>query len=335
MRPETALISMATAYRTSQLVFVAAKLQIADVIGDQAMTGDEVATALGASSKAVSRVMRGLAMLGVFRQVDDGRFANTDLSWPLRSASGSSVRAAIVYWGQEQYTTWGDLVGTVMSGEPAFRKLFGDPFDYYDSHPDTAAAYDSFMTGASVNIAESVATNYEFPDTGTVVDVAGGAGLLLAAILEKHSRLRGILFERPPTLEKARRMLEKRGLLSRCQLVLGDFRKSVPEGADVYVMKNVLHDWDDNSAISILSACRRSMKPEARLLVVQRLFPIAIRDEPYVRHMIEADLMQMLYNGGRERTLEEYRALMVSAGLELTWSLTTLGETTLMEARRT
>jgi hypothetical protein len=334
MRPETALISMATAYRTSQLVFVAAKLGIADVIGDQAMSGDEIATALGASSDAVGRMMRGLAMLGVFRQVDDGRFANTDLSWPLRSDSGSSVRAAIVYWGQEQYTTWGELAGTVMSGEPAFRKLFGDPFDYYDHHPDTAAAYDSFMTGASVNIAESVATNYEFPDTGTVVDIAGGEGLLLAAILEKHPRLRGILFERPPTLEKARSLLESRGLLSRCELVSGDFRKSLPEGADVYVMKNVLHDWHDIAAVAILSGCCRSMNVDSRLLVVQRLFPAAIRDEPYVRHMIEADVMQMLYNGGRERTLDEYRALVARAGLELTWSLTTLGETTLMEARR-
>ena len=335
MRPETALISMATAYRTSQLVFVAAKLGIADVLSDQALTGDEIATALGASPDAVSRVMRGLAMLGVFLRLDDGRYANTDLSWPLRSDSGSSIRSAVIYWGQEQYATWGDLAGAVMKGEPSFRRLFGDPFDYYAEHPDTAAVYDTFMTGASRNLAVAVAGNYEFPETGIVVDVGGGEGLVLAAILEVRPGLQGILLERPPTLEKARRILEERGLLGRCRLVPGDFRQSVPEGADVYVMKNVLHDWDDIAAISILSACRRSMKPDARLLVVQRLFPATIRDEPYVRHMIEADLMQMLYNGGRERTLEEYRALMAAAGLELTWSLTTLGETTLIEARRT
>src|SRR5260370_2275553 len=185
-----------------------------------------------------------------------------------------------------------------MSGEPAFRKLFGDPFDYYDSHADTAAAYDSFMTGASVNIAESVATNYEFPDTGTAVDVAGGEGLLLAAILEKHPRLRGILFERPPTLEKARSLLEARGLLSRCELVSGDFRKSLPGGAEVYLMKNVLHDWNDIAAVAILSACCRSMNADSRLLVGQGLFPAAIRHQPYVRYMIQAEILQMLYNRG-------------------------------------
>src|SRR5260370_41833637 len=194
-----------------------------------------------------------------------------------------------------------------MSGEPAFRKFFGDRFDYYDQPPDAAAAYDSFMTGASVNTAESVATNYEFPDTGPVVDVVGGEGLLLAAILEKHPRLRGILFERPPTLEKARSLLEARGLLSRCELVSGDFRESLPGGAEVYLMKNVLHDWNDIAAVAILSACWRSMNAASRLLVLQRLFPAAIPDEPYVGPMIAADVKQRVSNGGRERTRGEYR----------------------------
>lgn len=333
MRPETALISMATAYRTSQLVYVAAKLGIADVLADQAMTGEEIASRLQASPDAVCRVMRGLAMLGVFRRVDFGRYANTDLSWPLRSESESSVRSAVVYWGEEQYETWGAIADAVMTGEPSFRMLFGDPFEYYEHHPEKAAVYDAFMTGVSRNLALAVAENYEFPDTGTVVDVGGGEGLLLATVLEAHPGLHGILVERPPTLEKARLLLESRGLPGRCSLVSGDFFESLPEGADVYVMKNILHDWDDAAAISILTTCRKAMKQDARLLVVQRLFPTVIRDEPYARHLIEADIMQMLYNGGRERTLDEYRALMSVAGLELTWTLTTLGETTLMEAR--
>ncbi len=238
-----------------------------------------------------------------------------------------------MYLGLEQYRAWADLLHTVKTGEPAFRRMFGDPFEHYDRHPETAAAFDSFMTAASSLGAETISYAFEFPDAGLIVDVGGGEGALLAAILKPRPKLKGVLFDRPSVIEKARRRTEVEGLAGRCQLVSGDFRNEVPAGGDVYVMRNVLHDWDDTGALQILNACRHAMSPTALLVVLQRVMPDGSAHPDLLRSMVEADLMQLVYNGGAERTRAEYVALFQAAGLRLHSSMQADGLTWLMEVR--
>jgi O-methyltransferase domain/Dimerisation domain len=333
--PGQTVMAVARAYRSSQLLYVAAKLKIADLVADGPKTCQEIAESLGASQDALCRVMRGLSMLGIFDLREDGRFALTELSKPLLSDVAGSVRPGVIYVGEEQYRAWGDLLHTVMTGEPAFPRLFGDPFTYYDQHPEAGETFDSWMTVSTKQASTGISYNYEFPESGTVVDVAGGEGFLLAAILKPRSQLHGILLERKSVIEKARRSLLAEGVLERCRLVAGDFLRAVPRGGDVYVLRNVLHDWDDSGAVRILSATRRAMKPSARLLVIQR----AIRDrtptDPFTREIVELDLMQLVYSGGRERSEEDYRALLKAAGFEVTLVMQSAGVAWLMEARPT
>jgi hypothetical protein len=328
------LLTMSTAYRTSQLVYVAAKLGIADMLVERPQTCEEIAGSLGASSDALCRVMRGLAVHGVFERLDDGRYSLTEMSQPLRSGVDGSVRPALIYWGQEHFRAWSDLLHTVMTGEQAFHKIFGEPFEYYERHPEAGETFDTFMTTASSQVAVGIAYNYEFPDRGTVVDVGGGEGVLLATILKSRPGLSGVLFDRPSVVDKARRRLEAEGVLSRCRVESGDFREAVPRGGDVYILRNVIHDWDDDNSVRILTACMRAMKKTARLLVVQRVVPDELGENAFSRGVVEGDLMQLVYNGGRERTAEEYRALIEAAGMRIQHTMAADGNTWLMEARK-
>jgi len=324
---------MARSYRSSQLLYVAAKLKIADLLLDGPKSCLEIAASLGASKDALCRVMRGLAMLGVFQRQQDGQFALTELSKLLVLDAPGSLRPNLIFLGEEQYRAWGDLLQTVITGAPAFPRLFGDPFIYYDEHPEAGEAFDQLMTASSKMVSPAISFNYDFPDSGTVVDVAGGEGFLLAAILKSRPQLLGILLERKSVIEKARGILMAEGVAERCRLVVGDFRRSVPRGGDVYVLRNVLHDWADFAAGQILTATRRAMTPSARLLVIQRPLPASAPANPAERWLIESDLMQLVYSGGRERTEDEYRALLNGAGLELTLTMQSDGLTWLMEAR--
>jgi hypothetical protein len=326
---------MARAYRTSQLIYVGAKLGIADRLVGGARTCEELSESLQVSGDALCRLMRGLVSIGVVELDADGRYTLGELGQPMLSTGDESVRAGILYVGGEQYQAWGRLLQTITTGKPAFRSLFGDPFDYYDEHPEYGETFDSWMAIASANFAESISFGYEFPDEGVIVDVGGGEGVLLAAVLGPRPGLRGVLLDRASVAVKARRVLTEAGVADRCTLVAGDFREAVPPGGDVYILKNVLHDWDDEGALSILRACRQAMPAGSRLIIVQRTMPEDASNPGLLRSMVEADLMQLVYSGGRERTLGEYGALLASAGLGLSLSMQDGGTTWLMEARRT
>jgi hypothetical protein len=327
------LMAIARAYRNSQLLYVAAKLQIADLLADGPKTSDEIAELLGASPDALLRVMRGLYLLGIFEWQDNDRFALTELSKQLLSSVPNSVRPGVICLGQEQFRAWADLLHTVMTGEPAFQRLFGNPFDYYDQHPETGEAFDSWMATSSRQVSAGILQNYEFPEVGTVVDVGGGEGVLLAGILETRPRLRGILAERGSVIERARSHLTTQGVIDRCRLVAGDFRQAVPGGGDLYILRNILHDWDDSAAILILSAARRAMKRRARLLVIQLVMPTGKPATSAIGGIVESDLMQLVYAGGRERTDPEYRKLFQAGGLEVTLTMQANGITWLTETQ--
>jgi hypothetical protein len=278
--------------------------------------------------------MRGLVSTGIVEPGPNGRYTLGEVGQAMLSTGAESVRAGVLYVGAEQYQAWGGLLQTVTTGEPAFRSLFGDPFEYYDEHREYGETFDSWMAISSGGFAESISFGYEFPDEGVVVDVGGGEGVLLAAVLGPRPRLRGVLFDRASVAAKARGVLTQAGVADRCTLVVGDFREAVPPGGDVYVLKNVLHDWDDEGVLSILKACRQAMAAGSRLIVVQRTMPEDASNPGLLRSMVEADLMQLVYSGGRERTLGQYGKLLEAAKLRLSLSMQAEGATWLMEARR-
>jgi hypothetical protein len=307
---------MTNGYQVSQAIHVAATLGIADLLKDGPRSADELAEATGTHASALYRILRALASVGVFAEQSDGRFGLTPLAEHLRTDVPGSLRSWAMLIGRPYYfTTWGHLLHSVKTGEPAFPHVYGMPaWEYRASHPEESALFDGAMTGLSLAEAEAVVRSYDFSEIGVLVDVGGGKGALLAAILAANPALSGILFDQPHVVADAKDLLERAGVADRCEVVDGDFFKAVPGGADAYLLKSIIHDWDDASAIEILRKCRAAMADSARLLLVER--GIRPANEPDPAKFI--DLMILVMLGGRERTAEEYERLYTEAGFKVT-----------------
>lgn len=240
------------------------------------------------------------------------------------------MRAFAVMLGEEwAWRPWGHLLDSVATGQPAFEHAHGmGVFAYLAERPDASAVFDAAMTGRTGPEADAVVAAYDFSPCGTVVDVAGGQGSLLAAILRANPAARGILFEQPHVLPEARRSLDAAGLGPRCELVAGDFFASAVAGGDAYVLKKIVHDWDDARAGRILAQVRRAMPTTARLLLVETVVPPG--NEPAFGKL--ADLAMLVWTGGRERTEAEFRALLAAAGFELTRVVPTRSTLSVIEA---
>jgi hypothetical protein len=307
---------MTNGFQVSQAIHVVATLGIADLLKDGPRSADELAEATGTHASALYRILRALASVGVFAEQSDGRFGLTPLAEHLRTDVPGSLRSWAMLIGRPYYfTTWGHLLHSVKTGEPAFPHVYGMPaWEYRASHPEESALFDGAMTGLSLAEAEAVVRSYDFSGIGVLVDVGGGKGALLAAILAANPALSGILFDQPHVVADAKDLLERAGVADRCEVVDGDFFKAVPGGADAYLLKSIIHDWDDASAIEILRRCRAAMADSARLLLVER--GIRPANEPDPAKFI--DLMILVMLGGRERTAEEYERLYTEAGFKLT-----------------
>ena len=216
---------------------------------------------------------------------------------------------------ESHWRPWGHMLHTVRTGETAFDHAHGTGlFEYLAGHPEVAAVFNAGMLGNSPAHARLVAATYDFSRMSVVVDVGGGRGRLLATILERYPRLRGILFDQPHVIEDARQILEEVGVVDRCELVGGSFFDAVPAGGDAYVLRNIIHDWEDDQAVAILTSCRRAMTDGARLVLVERYLATI----PTRRCRSHADLEMLVNVGGRERTTDEYAALLARSGLRLT-----------------
>lgn len=314
--PRDALWRMTNAYQVSQAIHVAASLGIADLVQDRPRGVDDLAEATGTRAPVLYRLLRALAGVGIFSEDEDGRLAQTPLSGYLRSDAPGSVRAWAMYVGRPyHWSTWAHLLDTVRTGEPAFPKIHGTSvWDYRSSRPEEAEIFDAAMSGLSAAVAGAVVRGYDLSGIGTLVDVGGGQGELLAAILAANRSLRGILFDLPYVVAGAPRVLEAAGVADRCRVVGGSVFEAVPAGADAYLLKAVIHDWDDAEAIKILRNCRAVMPDSARLLVVERLVRPANEPDP----VKFADLMMLVMLGGRERTADDFRTLYAQAGFRLT-----------------
>lgn len=313
--PAVALLNLITASWVSQAIYAAAKLGLADFLKDGPRYSDELARATGVHAPSLYRLLRALASVGVFVEVEDRRFALTPLAALLQSGTADSMRALAIMVGEEfHYRPWGELLYSVKTGETAFAHVFGmEAFPYLDGHPEAARIFNQAMTSASAVDNAAITAAYDFSSFSRVVDVAGGHGSLMAAILKANPELKGILFDQPQVIEGARGQLQAAGVGERCELVAGDFFESAPGGGDAYLLKHILHDWDDERAIRILQNIHRAMKPAARLLVIEQV--IQPGNEPHFGKLL--DLEMLVLAGGRERTEAEYRELLTAAGFTL------------------
>jgi predicted O-methyltransferase YrrM len=320
---------MLNGFRVTQTLYVAARLGLADILKDGPQPVEALAATTGANADALYRVMRALASLGVFEEDNERRFALTPLAALLQQDHPNSLRAQALFRGDEPYCAWSELFGSVMSGENAFEQVFGvSHFQYLAQHPTQNEIFNQTMSASSRQVATAIVGAYDFSAARTVVDIAGGQGVLIAAILRANPDLHGVLFDQPHVVANARPILEAAGVADRCELVSGDFFVSVPAG-DLYTLQRILHDWDDEHAIAILRSCVEAMAPGGRVLVIESL--IEPGNDPSPAKFL--DLMMFVMNGGRERTAEEYRRLFAAAGLRLTRIIPT-GAASLIEGER-
>jgi hypothetical protein len=298
----------------SRALYVAAHLGIADLLAERPRAIADLAAAAGAQPRALYRVLRALASIGIFAEDEQGRFGLTPLGDTLRSDVPGSLRALALFNAAPWHThAWDSLLHGVQTGETPIVHATGQSvFEYFMSHPEQFALFDQAMISFSSLEVAAIQAGYDFSGIGRLVDVGGGHGLLLGSILQAHPSMRGVLYDLPPVIEGARQLLGQMGVLERCELVAGDFFQHVPAGGDAYILKNIVHDFDDATAQAILGRCRAAMEPGTRLLIVQEALPEG--NAPSPGKLLD---MQMLLIGGCERTASEYRALLEASGFSL------------------
>jgi hypothetical protein len=315
--PQAAMFSLITGRWVSHLIYVAAKLELADHLKHGPRTVEELATAAEVQAPALYRVLRALASVGVFAETNGKRFKLTPLAVTLQKAVPSSMHAAALLW-EERFLedAWTQLLHGVKTGEIPFLKAHGIPlFEYLEKHPENLKVFGETMTNVSSMENAAITAAYKFSGIRTLVDVGGGNGSLLAAILKANPKLKGVLFDLPSVSARAKqdRHVTAKGIAERCTLESGSFFEAVPKGGDAYMMKRTLHDWDDERCAKILANCRAAMNEKGRVLVVDAV--ISPGNSPDRGKLLD---MQMLVIGGRERTKQEFATLFRKAGLKLT-----------------
>jgi len=313
------LLQLASGFHVARALYVSATLGVADLLAEGPKSGPELAMATGTHAASLERVLRLLASVGVFSQDDERRFALTPVSMPLRTHVAKSLRDVIVFQlGDEAYRAWGEVMHGVRTGGTAFERAFGaGVWEYRSRHPEYGALFDRAMSAVAGGHIEAVLAAYPFSAFRRVVDLGGGMGTFLIALLSACPRLHGVLFDLPHVAEGARAHIASAGLAQRCAVQSGDLFAGVPAGADGYVLSRVIHDWDDSQAAVILGNCRRAMAQGGKVLLFERVLPGAASKSEVTRSLLVSDLTMMVMNGGLERTADEYRALFAASGLRL------------------
>jgi hypothetical protein len=319
-KPTDIIRRMAGGFAATQVLNTAAKLAIADHLAAGPCSSATLTSVLAVHPEALYRFLRLMVVLELLAEEADGGFALTPLGQLLRADHPESMRDLILYWGQINYPTAQAMEHSVRTGTPAFDKVFGAPFfEYFARHLENGRLFNGVMAEITRGhmpaiIAAAAATACSaFARAKTVVDVGGGTGLLLATILSAHQHLRGVLLDTPAVIDDARSGLEK--FTDRLDLIAGDILAGpLPRYRDLYLLSNVIHDWDDARAITILRNCRKAMTADARLLVIEKIMPSRVADSP---DTVADDFAMLLLTGGKERTAQEYRGLLEIAGLQI------------------
>jgi O-methyltransferase domain/Dimerisation domain len=321
---------MLNGYQVSQAIHVAVVLRLSDVLAEGPRTSAELAAASGADDQSLRRLLHALTLVGLYTCDSDGRFANTELGAALRSDAPQSVAA----WGEfigrpYHWLAWASLEHSVRTGENAFRAVHGmSVWEYRREHPDEAVVFDRAMTAQSGIVADAITRAYDFSGSATVVDVGGGRGGLLAAILARYPSVRGVLFDQPDVVAGAGELLAAAYVADRCSMIGGSFFDAVPDGGDTYLLKAVIHDWPDAEAVEIMRTCRRAVPVHGTLLLVEQL----LDDGPDARRTAFSDLNMLVATGGQERTVDEYRSLLTAASFRLDRVVSTDSNVFILEA---
>jgi hypothetical protein len=327
------MYTLITGRWVSHLIYVAAKLELADRLKHGPRTVEELATAAEVQASALYRLLRALASVGVFAEVKDKRFELTPLAVTLQKAVPGSMHAAALWFeGGYSEDAWKQLLHGVKTGETPCLKAHGvSRFEYLEKHPEDLRIFGEAMTNISSTENPAIAAAYKFSKIRTLVDVGGGNGSLLATILSANPKLRGVLFDLPSVSAHAKqdRYLTAKGVAERCKLESGDFFEEVPKGGDAYIMKRTLHDWDDERGAKILANCCVAMSEKGRVLVVDSVIPPG--NDPHRGKLVD---MQMLIMGGRERTKQEFAMVFGEAGLKLTRVVPTMCPLSIVEGVR-
>ncbi|MEO8469487.1 MAG: methyltransferase [Chloroflexota bacterium] len=316
--PRQAIDAILVTARLQQAMSVAAGLGIPDLLADGPRGADDMASAIGANEDALYRLLGTLAAGGILHEDDDSRFGLTEVGALLRSGVPGSMREWAILNGKAYVCEgWSHLEHSIRTGENAFSAIHGENvWSWRSTRPDESAAFDRAMAGTSGAVAQAVAEAYDFGPLGTLVDVGGGTGTLLAAILRRHPTLRGILFDQAHVAsgDAAQALLEREGVAERCEAVAGSFFEAVPAGAGGYLMKSILHDWEDDEAIRILRTVRAAALPTSQLFVAEVV--IGAPNEDLASRIL--DLHMLVMPGGRERTEKAWRSLFERSGWQLT-----------------
>jgi hypothetical protein len=322
------LIQMATAHWMSRILYVAAEMNLAERLAEGPRTAKELAQSTATDAPSLYRLMRALASLGLFTEGLSHQFSLTPLGEAFRTGT---VRATVL-------TVAGDLVTksleqlpySVQTGKSGFEKAFGMPFfEYLASHPADASMFSETMVGFHGSEPAAVAAAYDFSQFEIIIDVGGATGNLLATILRRHPRPRGILFDLPHVVPDAPAMIEARGLADRITIEAGNFFENVPAAAGAYLLSHIIHDWSETQCLTILGNCRRTMKPNSRLLIIETV--LTPGDTPHLGKMLDM-FMLTLFAGAQERTEPEYRGLLDKAGFRLARIVPTESAVSIVEA---
>lgn len=333
--PPGALLQVITGYTSSQVVHVAVQLGLADLLADGPRSVEDLVAATGTRAPSLARLVRALAALGLVAEAEGGRVELTALGTPLRADVPGSLRdTALFLAGPWFWRAWGDLLYSVRTGEPAFDRAFGmSNFAYWEHDAEAGAIHDAFFRAMARTTNAPLVAAYDYSRFGHVVDVGGSTGALLAAILRAHPGVRGTLFDLPHVVAGAGPVLAEAGVADRCAMVGGSFFDAVPAGGDAYVLKYIIHDWDDERAATILRRCREAMGPGAVLLVIEQVLPEHLEAGAAAQRLARLDLqMLVLTPGGRERTESEFRRLLADAGFELRRVIPTQSPFSILEA---
>jgi hypothetical protein len=314
--PPEALIQIITSPWVSQAIYAVAKLGIADLLKDASKSSEQLAKATNTHERSLYRLLRALASVGIFAEIEGSRFELTPLAVYLQTGVPNSVRAFAIMFGEEwHWQPWLNVLHSIQTGKTAFEHVYGMKlFQYLEKNPVNAQIFNEAMTSTTATLGASIASDYDFCDLSKIVEVGGGHGGLIVSILKEYPNLQGILFDLPHVVSDAEHFIEVEGLTQRCQIVGGNFFESVPSGGNAYILKQIIHDWDDAQAIAILKNCRRAMVEKGKVLLIETVIPLI--NEPSFSKFV--DLEMLVGSGGCEPTEAEYRALFKAAGFQLT-----------------
>ena len=329
--PQVGILQLISGFWISRAVYVIAKLGIPDLLAESPRSAEELAQSTQTHAPSLARIIRALISVGVLAETPDGKVKLTPLSDVLRTNVPGSVRwFTISELGEEHYPAWGDLMHSVKTGGIAFDHVFGmDVWEFFGSHPENAKIFNDSMSGMTAAANEAILARYDFSGIKKLIDIGGGHGGLITSILKANPSMSGVLFDAPVVIEGAVPRLQAAGISDRCDVVGGDFFKEVPAGADGYILKWIIHDWDDERATTILKNIRSGMTSDGRVLIADVVLPTG--SEPHFGKFF--DLNMLVMTGGKERTESEFSQLLANSGFRLTNIVHTESPFSIVEGR--